>query len=353
MSKLKLFANCIPVKGANRSVICDLQRSEIFIIPNDLYNILELYSGKSISEIKREYGNEYDEIIDEYFVFLLKNELVFKTDNPNLFPELNLDWYYPFEISNAIIDFDNKSEFDLKFVLNQLDRLKCKFLQFRFFDIINHASIKDLLTYLDDTSSIILSIDIIMPFHNKTSEEMLLSLLREHPRINLFFIYNATHENLTEPIRGNRAFIVYTKQLLNPKSCGIVSSKYFSINIKSFTEGLRYNSCLNRKISIDVKGFIKNCPSMITDYGNINEKTLTEALNHPDFKKLWSITKDQVKICRDCEFRYVCTDCRAYLENPEDQYSKPLKCGYDPYTNTWEEWSENPLKRKAMEYYSM
>ncbi len=46
------------------------------------------------------------------------------------------------------------------------------------------------------------------------------------------------------------------------------------------------------------------------------------------------------------------TDCRAYIENSEDQFSKPLKCGYDPYTNIWEDWSANPLKQNAIKYYS-
>ncbi len=56
-----MYANCIPVKGVNRSVICDLQRKEIFIIPNDLYSILVLKEGKSIEEIKFTYNHEYDE----------------------------------------------------------------------------------------------------------------------------------------------------------------------------------------------------------------------------------------------------------------------------------------------------
>ncbi|NIG32274.1 grasp-with-spasm system SPASM domain peptide maturase, partial [Enterobacter sp. Ap-916] len=33
--------------------------------------------------------------------------------------------------------------------------------------------------------------------------------------------------------------------------------------------------------------------------------------------------------------------------------SKPLKCGYNPYTGEWEEWSINPLKQKAIKYYGM
>jgi len=125
------------------------------------------------------------------------------------------------------------------------------------------------------------------------------------------------------------------------------------MNIESFTEAQHHNTCLNRKISIDSEGNIKNCPSMKESYGNIRDTTLQEALEKPGFKKYWNINKDQVEVCKDCEFRYICTDCRAYLEAPENIYSKPLKCGYNPYTCEWEEWSTNPLKQKAIEYYGM
>ena len=92
---------------------------------------------------------------------------------------------------------------------------------------------------------------------------------------------------------------------------------------------------------------------MPESFGNIKDTTLEQALNHPNFKKYWNITKDQTEVCKDCEFRHICTDCRAYIEKPEDQYSKPLKCGYNPYTNEWGEWSTNPLKQKVIEYYGM
>jgi len=88
-------------------------------------------------------------------------------------------------------------------------------------------------------------------------------------------------------------------------------------------------------------------------FGNIKEVSLVEAIGHAEFKAFWNTTKDQVKVCQDCEFRYICTDCRAYIEEPEDKYSKPLKCGYDPYSGEWSDWSTNPLKSKAMVHYGL
>lgn len=71
----------------------------------------------------------------------------------------------------------------------------------------------------------------------------------------------------------------------------------------------------------------------------------------PGFKN----TKTQLKgtVCQDCEFRHICTDCRACLDEPEDIYSKPLKCGYNPYTAEWQDWSSNPLKEKTIQYYRL
>lgn len=128
--------------------------------------------------------------------------------------------------------------------------------------------------------------------------------------------------------------------------------------INQITENLCHNSCLHKKLSIDVDGNIKNCPSMPKSYGNVNEISIDTVLLNDNFKEFWSITKDNIKVCKDCEYRYICMDCRAYTEQNHFSQnnldiSKPLKCGYDPYTGIWEEWSKNPLKRKIISYYGL
>jgi SPASM domain peptide maturase of grasp-with-spasm system len=122
----------------------------------------------------------------------------------------------------------------------------------------------------------------------------------------------------------------------SPRCCGRIHPGYFAIDLETFAEGQRHNTCLNRKISIDARGEIKNCPSMARSFGNLRDTSLHSALAQRDFAALWSINKDQIAICKDCEFRYVCTDCRAYLADERDLYSKPSKCTYDPYTAEWQ-----------------
>ena len=203
-------------------------------------------------------------------------------------------------------------------------------------------------------TSIIEAIEVFAPYESDTVLKGLIKLMKKNYRIRSVTLYNAP-ENIIKYSRtiGFGQIVTVTTDIKGHLNCGFISHHYFITNISTYTESLAHNSCLNRKISIDVDGNVKNCPSMSQSFGNIKDTTLQEALDHPDFKKYWNITKDQIAVCKDCEFRYICTDCRAYLENPEDMYSKPLKCGYNPYTCEWEEWSTNPLKQMAIDYYGM
>lgn len=67
--------------------------------------------------------------------------------------------------------------------------------------------------------------------------------------------------------------------------CGKVSMNSFIVNFKMFTESQEYNSCLNRKISIDEEGFIRNCPSMTEHFGHISNASISELLGRYDIEK--------------------------------------------------------------------
>jgi SPASM domain peptide maturase of grasp-with-spasm system len=348
-----LFSNCIPVKGVNRSIICDLQNNDYHIIPNGLYDILKEYNGKSINFIKKQFNNKYDSIVEEYFEFLLLNNLIFFHSEPDLFPEMDLKWKSASPITNAIIDYD-KVFHDFDNIILQLENLKCSCIQIRIFRKIKIEFIIDVLKVIKYRKSRIVSIDFILPYNTDFSRNTFSSLLEEYPRIHAFIFFNSPNDERYDGIREKMGYLMYTKNnILDERHCGKINIEYFYSNVKLFSESLNHNTCLNRKIAIDKDGNIKNCPSMFQDFGNIKEVTLQKALEHKDFKKYWNVSKDQIAVCRDCEFRHICTDCRAYIEEPKNDYSKPLKCGYDPYKNEWENWSENPLKEKGIEYYNL
>ncbi len=349
---IKLFSSCLFVKGASRSIICDLQRNSYTIIPNDLCQVIEDYDGINLIDIKKNYENKYDEILDEYFEFLFENEFVFFTNYPDLFPKMNLEWHEPSTINNAIIDLSHN--FDYEIIFDQLTSLHCKSIEIRFFKTVRIDYIQMILDYLEKTKSIITSIGFVIHSSDETKANLLSNLIIKYPRISYFIIGNHQENKFVEPVRKEMGYIYYTIDCIESiTQCGLISKNSFAVNTRLFTESQHHNTCLNRKISIDKDGNIKNCPSMVESFGNIKDTTLEKALNHPNFKKYWNINKDQIEVCKDCEFRHICTDCRAYIEDPNNIYSKPLKCGYNPYTNEWSEWSTNPLKQKAIEFYGM
>ncbi|MBW8522233.1 grasp-with-spasm system SPASM domain peptide maturase [Chryseobacterium chendengshani] len=353
-----LFSSCVPVKGASQSLICDLQRKDFEFIPNSLFDILtDLNNGRELNTIRSKYKDKDDiETFDSYIEFLLEKEFIF-IDNSLLidrFPKINFDFKIPAVISNSILDIP--AEYNLNNIKNtvkQLDQLGCESIEIRFLGDF-YQSYTDILR-LFETSGI-RSIKIMLNYFD-FSDDFFLMIEEKYSRIREVYIYNSPDEMLEIE---TRMMLIYFLQdtTFSIKSCGFISDFYFSVNIKTFSESSKYNSCLHKKISIDSEGNIKNCPSMPQSFGNIKDTTLEEALNHEDFKKYWNLTKDKIEVCKDCEFRYICTDCRAYTERTHEDKegldtSKPLKCGYNPYTGDWEEWSTNPLKEKAIKYYGM
>ncbi len=345
----RVYASCLLVKGASRSIICDIQRSDYQLIPNSLYEILTKYPDNSVNEIKANYNHEFDNTIDEYLAFLVEKEYAFwcEKEELELFPDIDLAWDNPAIISNAIIDVNQNSNHDFKNILDQFEQLGCKHFQLRAYDEKPLNYFEAIFQELEERA--ILSVEFIIKASKESNLNNLEVLTDKFPRIHNLIVHSASENTIAKVDSTKIGNIIFVSQSIdNEAHCGFISSDYFAINIQTFTESQKHNTCLNRKISIDVNGEIKNCPSMTKSYGNIRDTTLKEAIEKPGFKGMWFIHKDQIDVCKDCEFRHICTDCRAYIQAPNNIYSKPAKCSYDPYTATWGEDNptNNPLHGK-------
>lgn len=171
-----------------------------------------------------------------------------------------------------------------------------------------------------------------------------------NPRIRHIQIHSVPM-NITPPDYALFSKIFFYRYCIKDETnCGNICPQYFNTNIDLFTESMQFNTCLNRKVSVDRMGLIKNCPSMTKDFGHISINALSEAIHKDSFRTHWKIKKDDITVCKDCEFRHMCTDCRTYLFEPENILSKPLKCGYDPYTASWtqQEKESFALKRRHL-----
>ncbi len=341
MNIYKFASNCIITKGIIRSTIIDLQKDKIYYISNNLADFL----GKNFFH-KSEVPSNYKPIIDKMVaeqILLIINE-----DDLTLFPQASTTFESPCYINDIIIEFKNiYHKFDK--IVPQLEKLLCKNIEIRFYENSFNADYLQSIANLIE-NSIIECVEIYIPYdlYIKYRDETQ-KILKENIRLKTAYIHSVDGEIFKD---DSKCFFTY--QIINSnKHCGKINEFNFNINSLTYLESLSHNTCLNKKISIDSEGEIKNCPSMLKSYGNIENTSLMSTLQIKEFKKYWDIKKEDVKECNNCEFRSICTDCRAYLEDPKDLYSKPLKCGYNILTGEWQNWSENPLKTNAIKYYSL
>lgn len=350
-----LVPNALVVKGATRSIVCDLERNKYFPIPTALHVILSNSSIKTIKDALEVYAGEdvgKQNIILGYFEYLNDIDLLIITNNSKYYNKIEFKYIYPGHISNSIVDIGaNGFEYLYEFV-KQCEAIQCRALQVRSLICLCNEDIIELVELFE--GSILEWIEIIIPFDEKINIQGVIDIAEKNGRIRIVVLYNYHNDSIIWQSEFGGVRVVGVKRNFNTiKSCGVVSEAFFSSSTIPVSEAIKSNSCLNMKIAIDTEGNIKNCPSMEESYGNIKGVSIIDVVKTPSFTKYWSLNKDLIYVCKDCEFRYICTDCRAYIEDPEDILSKPLKCGYNPYTGEWSEWSTNPLKQKAIQYYGM
>jgi SPASM domain peptide maturase of grasp-with-spasm system len=356
-----LFSCCKITNGANRSIITDTQRKSFFCLPIGYSNYFKnsVIDFEGIEELTFEEISEFKHfLISEEIIFELPSNIdkdCFTTNHIN--NKCLFDKRIPAKITNAIINITFENAIYVYSNFNILTNiLGCNHIEFRLMDIFNLEELKQFIVNISKFNMDCFSI--YANFHKEfTTNNLRLINTSIGFKIMNITIYNNQEINNIEYFNlineGNYGNIFFISNKILNICCGYIENENMVIHENHFLESQHHNTCLNRKISIDEHGEIKNCPSMAKSYGNIRDTKLIDVVNNPEFQKMWHIKKDDITKCKDCEFRHICTDCRAYIENPDDIYSAPLKCGYDPYTGVWEEWSTNPLKEKAIEFYGM
>ena len=96
-------------------------------------------------------------------------------------------------------------------------------------------------------------------------------------------------------------------------------------------------TCWNGKVAITPSGDVIPCVfARDLVVGNVLESSLKAILDSRKLKDLWHITLDDVEVCKDCEYRYACFDCRALPYTiSENLLAKVHGCTYNPYTGEW------------------
>jgi SPASM domain peptide maturase of grasp-with-spasm system len=341
-------ATCKLIYGNKRSLIIDYARDELFFISNEYQNLIHQLDRRRIIDIVKELEDaESVNYLNEFLSFMLDNEIAILTDDADKFPPLSdavQDEYVT--VQDVIIEIDETCYDDALFkkVCCELSELNCTEFQIRVLSALSLELLDGIMQTINTTEANYLEI------HGTYNPEIDISELHafveKYAIISKIYLYGSPaikEYSVINPIEDYFPISLGTIYFLNydfdnGNCCGIINFENLDFSGFYYTHNKlkTRNGCLDKKITIDKCGNIKNCPSMKECYGNIKDTSLQEALQNADFKKTWYIHKDQIEVCKDCEFRYNCTDCRAYIQAPSNIYSKPAKCTYNPYTTEWQ-----------------
>jgi len=112
------------------------------------------------------------------------------------------------------------------------------------------------------------------------------------------------------------------------------------ITKSSFNKPLSYAVCQRNVSGHNCFGERIYVSSDLTVYPCVMERRFShcQICNHHSLclnSSIVHMTKDQIKGCADCEFRYACFDCRSDALST-DIYDKPWYCTYNPELGEWE-----------------
>lgn len=110
------------------------------------------------------------------------------------------------------------------------------------------------------------------------------------------------------------------------------------VSVDSVRRTMYGNVCWADSACILANGDVTPCEMEFEEIqGNILRQSLTDVLLGVGGDNAQRLTKDKIEICKDCEYRYACWECRAMAHNLDGtRFSKPLTCMHNPYTGEWE-----------------
>lgn len=313
MSKLfKLFTTCKIVKGYTRSLIYDLQRSKFFELKNeDLSNFNSnfiLVASKSNKKLIQ---------------FLLSNELIFELEKDEIefFPNLDLQFIRPYTINSTFIKSSSLC------IDNSISWVKLSEIGVRFVSILVQKvmidEIKEIVEILDQSNFYNVQIYLDNSELPDNELENISQLVNSQFTVSFFQINTNKDLNLKK--------FIFSEFELN-------QTQSFRINTELYIESLSFNNYFHKKIFIQDDEIVPYIDSEIS-FGKLSEITcqdLKKTVERTDFQIFWTISKDKIDICKDCELRYMCVDNRIPQRRKKDEYFFLNECCYNPYIAKWQ-----------------
>lgn len=321
--KFKLFQCCIAVKGIKSGVIIDFQRKKFYKVPNQILELIEEYENKGIYELFKDF-KESKNTLKKYIYFFLENELIIISDNLHSFPKINNKFNKPFSLDTITIEIENLEDYHKEFFKTKIDLLGISCLK-----IILHKEVTEHLNMIFEYLQKTKIQDIALFVEYKKGIER--KIIKNNPRLGKVIFYNSRINKINKNYHYDTLDL---KNVLHKKISGIND---FILDLNFYIESISFNSNFNRSLYIDKFGNIQKHILDDLKYGKIYDKSIESVLEEVTIVDFWNITKDKIKVCKDCEFRFICPDGRLPEINNTNEKNFKLEsfCKYNPYENKW------------------
>lgn len=335
----KLYSTCKLVKGGAFSAIYDLERRLLFRFETVYHDLFAAAAtdGLNMGEIATFDARARENCLSA-IAYLAERELgcfMDRVSSRYLIPQPER-WDAPQPIVSSIVDV-GQAELDWDTLAAALDKLQCVGLQVRGFGgELTPDYMEMILDRLHEST--VSRIEILAKWSPQWDQVEWADVFERNRNLLRVRIHSAPAARRIggrdSPFLVGRAVFFELEPIAGPAECGrITADTLLPPSPGLFTELRAHNGCLNRKVSIRADGQICNCPSLQSTYGKDLNK-LHEIVASSAFQRAWHLKKDLFEVCSGCEFRYVCTDCRAHLGSDES-LGKPALCGYDPASGSW------------------
>lgn len=320
MNFLRNFSDTTLYSGYSRAIGIDFSRQRVYFFDPKLVSLLIDSKYCSSIESLSEKEPHLLPLIEE----LVAKEIVFKTNSPELFPN---EFFFEesFSLKETIhvkfIEFDEFILADLKKIINSFQIKAGKF------DLrkCSHEFITSIAAYFSDTT--FESLEFLVNF-NVSSD--FIDFAQECTSKNgalLRISIDGLPNDFVFPEVSEVSFCDLDESF--PK---IVPSQ------KLFSETLFVNNFFHKKLFVNENGEIQtgeNPDKTIGVIGKIGLDSLEEIVLETNGTGLGIIQKDQISVCKDCEFRYICVDNRTPISRSKNDYFFESECPYNPYITKW------------------
>lgn len=290
-----------------------------------------------MGELKSFYNHEHDAGITALFDYIARKGYGFYTSTPQYFPPLDLSWASPFPITNAVIEAHN---WDISSAaLSEIVGIGCQAIALIFLAHISLSSIEQLfISKIKHSQTSYASI--YMPYNETISRKDIEKILIRNQIIsNISLLVDCKQQSIAllnelPTLLQSRVQLVDADVLSLGKNTTIFANKNFVVNVTAFSEAQKYNLGQNRRVCIDRLGRIKNDLSHTTCFGQVGVDRVAEVLRSSAFRQKWTVAKDKVQVCCDCQYRYMCVDFTD-IEFVGGKWHRVEACRFNPHRNSW------------------